>query len=40
MTIDIRALIDDVDADGSGEIEFDEFKVLLQTAKGIETDDN
>ena len=30
MTIDIEALILEVDEDGSGEIEFDEFKALLQ----------
>lgn len=30
MTIDIEALIQEVDEDGSGEIEFDEFKELLQ----------
>lgn len=29
MTIDIEKLINDVDEDGSGEIEFDEFKELL-----------
>ena len=29
MTIDIEALIAEVDEDGSGEIEFDEFKELL-----------
>ena len=29
MTIDIEALIMEVDEDGSGEIEFDEFKELL-----------
>ena len=29
MTIDIVALIAEVDEDGSGEIEFDEFKELL-----------
>ena len=29
MTIDIEGLIDEVDEDGSGEIEFDEFKALL-----------
>ena len=29
MTIDIEALILEVDEDGSGEIEFDEFKELL-----------
>ena len=30
MTIDIEALIAEVDEDGSGEIEFDEFKELLE----------
>ncbi len=29
LTIDIEKLIAEVDADGSGEIEFDEFKTLL-----------
>ena len=29
MTIDIEKLIEEVDEDGSGEIEFDEFKSLL-----------
>ena len=29
MTIDIEALIEQVDDDGSGEIEFDEFRALL-----------
>ena len=29
MTIDIEALIEEIDEDGSGEIEFDEFKALL-----------
>ena len=31
MTIDIERLIEEVDEDGSGEIEFDEFKQLLQS---------
>mgnify|MGYP000914032149 FL=1 len=31
MTIDIEKLIMDIDEDGSGEIEFDEFKLLLQS---------
>ena len=31
MTIDIEKLIEEVDEDGSGEIEFDEFKALLQS---------
>lgn len=29
LTIDIERLIDDIDADGSGQIEYDEFKVLM-----------
>ena len=29
MTIDIEKLIEEIDTDGSGEIEFDEFKALL-----------
>ena len=29
MTIDIEKLIQEIDEDGSGEIEFDEFKQLL-----------
>lgn len=29
LTIDIEALIDDIDTDGSGQIEYDEFKVLM-----------
>ena len=31
MKIDIEKLIDEIDEDGSGEIEFDEFKALLQS---------
>ena len=31
MTIDIEKLIEEIDEDGSGEIEFDEFKALLQS---------
>ena len=34
MTIDIVKLIAEVDEDGSGEIEFDEFKTLLKTSYG------
>ena len=34
MTIDIESLINEVDEDGSGEIEFDEFKLLLQLKAG------
>ncbi len=33
MTIDIERLIRDVDTDGSGEIEYDEFKELLKSTK-------
>ena len=29
MTIDIEKLIEEIDEDGSGQIEFDEFKMLL-----------
>jgi Ca2+-binding EF-hand superfamily protein len=29
MTIDIEKLIEEIDEDGSGEIEFDEFQALL-----------
>lgn len=32
LTIDINKLIDDIDTDGSGEIEFGEFKALLSWA--------
>jgi len=38
MTIDIVALIAEVDEDGSGEIEFDEFKELLAGGKDGEVD--
>jgi calmodulin len=31
LTIDIEDLIDKVDTDGSGEIEFEEFAVLLSS---------
>merc|ERR1712167_504728 len=31
MTIDIEKLIEEIDEDGSGEIEFDELQALLQT---------
>ena len=34
MTIDIENLIEEIDEDGSGEIEFDEFKALLTAAEG------
>ena len=36
MTIDIERLIEEIDEDGSGEIEFDEFKALLQSEAWIE----
>ena len=39
MTIDIEALINEVDEDGSGEIEFDEFKELLSGGGGNDPDD-
>ncbi len=32
LTIDIEKLIRDIDTDGSGEIEFDEFKMLLKSS--------
>ena len=34
MTINIEELIMAIDEDGSGEIEFDEFKMLLQAGAG------
>jgi len=40
MTIDIVALIAEVDEDGSGEIEFDEFKELLACGGGDDDDDD
>lgn len=40
MTIDIEALINEVDEDGSGEIEFDEFKELLAGGPGGDDDDD
>ena len=40
MTIDIEALIAEVDEDGSGEIEFDEFKELLAGGGGGDDDDD
>ena len=30
MTIDIEKLLEEIDEDGSGEIEFNEFKALLK----------
>ena len=32
MTIDIEKLIEDIDEDGSGEIEYDEFMSLLSSS--------
>ena len=32
MTIDIEKLIKDIDEDGSGEIEYDEFRNLLSSS--------
>ena len=32
MTIDIEKLIEDIDEDGSGQIEYDEFKNLLSSS--------
>ena len=40
MTIDIEALIQEVDEDGSGEIEFDEFQQLLGGGGGDDNDDD
>ena len=40
MTIDIVALINEVDEDGSGEIEFDEFKELLAGGPTAEGDND
>jgi Ca2+-binding EF-hand superfamily protein len=40
MTIDIEALIAEVDEDGSGEIEFDEFKELLAASANNVGDDD
>lgn len=39
MTIDIENLILEVDEDGSGEIEFDEFKQLLGAPEDSDEDD-
>ena len=39
MTIDIENLIEEIDEDGSGEIEFDEFKQLLGAAGGEDDDE-
>ena len=34
LTIDIENLIKEIDEDGSGEIEYSEFKALLKTSYG------
>ena len=36
MTIEIEKLLEEIDEDGSGEIEFDEFKQLLGAGNGEE----
>ena len=35
MTIDIEKLINDIDEDGSGEIEYDEFRNLLSSSDWV-----
>ena len=40
MTIDIENLILEIDEDGSGEIEFDEFRELLGAGAGGGDDDD
>lgn len=37
MTIDIEKLIQDIDEDGSGEIEYDEFRNLLSSSDWVAT---
>ena len=39
MTIDIEKLIEEIDEDGSGQIEFDEFTALLQGGEGGDDDE-
>ena len=39
MTIDIEKLIEEIDEDGSGQIEFDEFTALLTSGGGGDDDD-
>jgi Ca2+-binding EF-hand superfamily protein len=39
MTIDIEKLIEEIDEDGSGQIEFDEFTALLSGAKPEDEDE-
>ena len=36
MTIDIEKLIEDIDEDGSGQIEYDEFMSLLSSSDWIQ----
>ena len=40
MTINIEELIDEIDEDGSGQIEFDEFYKLLQSGASMEDKDD
>ena len=40
MTIDIEKLIEEIDEDGSGQIEFDEFTALLTGGAADEGDDD
>merc|ERR1711885_113100 len=40
MTIDIEKLIEEIDEDGSGQIEFDEFTALLTGQAGGDDDDD
>jgi|NOAtaT_7_FD_contig_31_7870805_length_379_multi_4_in_0_out_0_1 Ca2+-binding EF-hand superfamily protein len=40
MTINIEELIKAIDKDGSGEIEFDEFKELLKSTYSQEVEDD
>ena len=40
LTIDIEELINKIDSDGSGEIEFDEFKELLAGGAGGDDDED
>ena len=39
MTIDIEKLIEEIDEDGSGQIEFDEFTALLSGNQGGDDED-
>ena len=40
MTINIEELINEIDEDGSGQIEFDEFYKLLQSGASMEDTDD